>query len=99
MSSPRATYYATPVLRATALMDTLQLHEDIKKALPLDPISASHMLNSGSPRWETSPEGFLLLDKCIYDPDINNLRLRVLQHKHDHITSRHLGRSKTIELV
>ena len=57
-------------------MDTLQLHEDIKKALPLDPISASHMLNSGSPRWETSPEGFLLLDKRIYVPDINNLRLR-----------------------
>ena len=56
-------------------MDVNQLHKDIQKALPLNPIAASHVSNPESPRWQNSPDGHLLLDNCIYVTDINNLRL------------------------
>jgi len=98
-SSLRATSLATPVLRAAIIMDVDQLHEDIRKALPHDPVSASHMAQPELPRWELSTEGFLLLDKRIYVPDYDSLRLRVLRHKHDHVLSGHLGQNKTIELI
>ena len=80
-------------------MDVNQLHKDIRKALPLDPIAASHVSTPESPRWQNSPDGHLLLDNRIYVPDIDNLRLRILQHKHDHVISGHLGQNKTIELI
>ena len=74
-SSLRATFYAAPVLRAAVTVDVEQLHNDIRNALPLDPISASHISDPQSPRWEISSNGFLLLDKHIYVPNDNNLPL------------------------
>ena len=98
-ASLRTTFLVTPVLRAASAMDIEALHNDILLSLSLDPISANHMSNPDSPRWEITSDGFLLLDKRIYVPDHNDLRLRVLRHKHDHVVSGHLGQNKTIELI
>ena len=91
------------VLRAAVIMDTEQLHSDILSVLPKDPAASEQidLLNSGkaTPRWSLSPEGFLLLNDRIYVPDADDLRLRVLKYKHDHILSGHFGQSKTIDLI
>lgn len=50
-------------------------------------------------RWSVDTDGYLRLDDRIYVPDADNLRLRVLQYKHDHILSGHFGQNKTLELV
>ena len=80
-------------------MDLEQLHNDIRQGLPLDPIAANHMATPDFPCWKINPNGLLLLDKCIYVPDLNDLHLWILQNKHDHILSGHLGQNKTIELI
>ena len=98
-SSLRATYLATPVLRAAITIDVEQLHKDIRNALPLDPVSASLMSNLPSSRWEITSEGFLLHDKRIYVPNHDDLPLRILRYKHDHVLSGHMGQNKTIELI
>ena len=98
-SSLRATYFATPVLRAAITLDVEQLHTDIRNALPLDPTSATLLAHPPTPRWETSADGYLRHDNRIYVPDYNDLRLRVLRYKHDHVLSGHMGQNKTIELI
>ena len=80
-------------------MDLEQLHNDIRQALPLDPIAANHMATLDSPCWEVNSNGLLLLDKHIYVLDLNDLCLQILQNKLDHILSGHLGQNKTIELI
>ena len=99
-SSLRATYLAVPTLRAATIMDVKQLRDDIKAALPSDPISASVLSSDFSdPRWTLNPEGLLLKDGRIWVPDVNDLRLRILQYKHDHIISGHFGQNKTLQLI
>src|SRR3979490_2252893 len=44
------------------------------------------------------PKGFLL-DKHIYVPDVGDLRLQVLQDKHDHLISGHFGQNHMLELI
>jgi hypothetical protein len=46
-----------------------------------------------------SSDGFLRHDNRIYVPDYNDLHLRVLRYKHDHVLSGHMGQNKTIELI
>jgi hypothetical protein len=80
-------------------MDTETLHSDIKATLSSDPIIQKYMLpESPDPRWKMS-DGLLLHDNRIYVPDANDLRLRVLKDKHDHILSGHFGQNKTISLI
>ena len=43
--------------------------------------------------------GLLCLDNHIYIPDYGNLRLRVLQYKHDHPISGHFGHNRTLDLI
>ena len=71
-------------------MDQEQLNQDILLALPTDPLYLTH-LNAPKPCYSVNSDGYLRLDNRIYIPDSNNLHLRVLQHKHDHILSGHLG--------
>jgi len=80
-------------------MDIPKLHSDIKSALTSDPAISSHLDSPPEPRWSVDFDGLLRLDKRIYVPDIDDLRLRILQNKHDHPISGHFGQNKTIELI
>ena len=96
--SLRAMELLMPALRATVIMDQEQLNSDILSALPDDPLFLTHQ-KEPQPRWSITPDGFLCHDNLIYIPDSNDLRLRVLHYKHDHILSGHPGRSKTVDLI
>ncbi|HEV7736493.1 MAG TPA: reverse transcriptase domain-containing protein [Chlamydiales bacterium] len=98
-SSLRATYLAPLVLRSASAMDLEQLHKDIKDALADDLIAKKHLSEPSDPRWTVSEDGFLRQDNKIYVPEANDLRLRVLQFKHDHVLAGHFGQNKTLELV
>ena len=80
-------------------MDVERLHADILSALPSDPTAQTHLSDSSNPRWTTNANGFLRLDGRIYIPEADDLRLHVLQYKHDHPLSGHFGQSCTLELV
>src|SRR5262245_55394738 len=103
IASHRATYMALPTLRAAVVMDIDKLHSDIKNALLKDNTSVSRVqsLTSGNsdPRWSIDDNGLLRHDNRIWVPDLDDLRLRILQYKHDHIISGHFGQNKTIELI
>ena len=104
-ASLRATYLEEPVLRASVIMDTEQLHSDILAHLRDDPaavIGLGHAV-SDSGRWSIDNKGLLRLDERIYVPLVNGvsdeLRVRVLQYHHDHVLSGHFGQNRTLELV
>lgn len=107
IASLRATHLFQPALRAAALIDFESLQIDILEGLKVD-ISAQEQItklsSSDEPsRWSLSESGMLMLDDRIYVPDFTpergNLRLRVLQDKHDHPTAGHFGQTKTLELI
>lgn len=99
-TSLRATYFADPVLRAVTTMDVEQLHSDIKDALPEDSLAkAQQAKDPMDDRWTLDDAGLLRQDDRIYVPDKDDLRLRVLRHKHDHILAGHYGYNKTLELI
>ncbi|KAJ3560359.1 hypothetical protein NP233_g10892 [Leucocoprinus birnbaumii] len=97
-ASVRATYLSTPSLRAATILDLEKLHSDILSSLRDDPVASAH-LDKPEGRWSTDSSSFLRLDDRIYVPNVNNLRLRVLQYKHDHILAGHFGQNKTLELI
>ena len=97
-SSLHATFLSVPALHAMIIMDIEKLRSDIHSSLCSDLI-ASTQLDSLSPHWSVDSEGFLLLDDKIYIPDTTDLSLRILQYKHDHPISSHLGQNQTMELV
>ena len=80
-------------------MDIEQLHKDILTALPADSIAQSHLSDTSNPRWSKDSAGLLHLDNRIYVPDTNDLHLRVLRYKHDHLLASHFGQNCTLELV
>ena len=99
-ASLRATYFASPVLRAVVTMDVEKLHQDIKDALPGDPVAQAQMAKDPmDKRWSLDDAGFLRLDDRMYVPEEGDLRLRVLRYKHDHVLAGHYGYNKTLELV
>jgi hypothetical protein len=98
-ASVRASALIGPALRGAAIMDIDSLHQDIRSALPNDPVSALHLPVPSDSRWSLSPEGLLLRNNRIYVPNTADLRLRVLRHKHDHVLSGHFGQNKTLALV
>ena len=79
-------------------MDQEQLNLDILSALPDDPLYIAH-LKEPKPCWSVTPDGFLCHDSLIYIPDSNDLWLRVLRYKHNHILSGHPGQNKTVDLI
>jgi len=96
--SLRASELLSPVLRASVIMDQEQLNQDILSALYLDPLYIAH-LDNPKPNWSISTDGFLRHHDRIYIPNSDDLRLRVLRNKHDHILSGHPGQNKTTELI
>src|SRR3979490_2782983 len=98
ITSLRAMSLYAPVIRAAMIMDVDQLYNDIRSSLRDDP-TASARLDNLTDRWTVTTDRLLLFDKCIYVPDANDLRLRVLQDKHDHPISGHFGQNRTLELI
>ena len=94
-----ATYLEFPVLRAVAIMDMETLHNNILSTLPSDPIAQVHLSDPPNSHWSVDEIGFLCLDGCVYVPDSDDLRLRVLQYRHDHPLSGHFGQNRTLELI
>ena len=80
-------------------MDTEKLHKDILANLASDTTAQKHLGDTSDPKWTTTSDGFLRLDDKIYVPDVEDLRLRVLQSKHDHILSGHFGINKPLGLI
>src|ERR1700723_1157919 len=50
-------------------------------------------------RWSMDDQQLLCYDNRIWIPNTDDLRLRILLNKHDHVLSGHYGQSKTMELV
>ena len=67
-----------PILRASLTVDIDTLHDDIQAALPKDPVFSTHQNDPLESQWTTSEDGLVHLDDCIYIPNSNDLRLRVL---------------------
>src|SRR3979490_1683109 len=80
-------------------MDTERIITNIHQTLASDPTAQKHLGSTEDPKWQTNPEGLLLFDRQIYVPESQDLRLQVLQFKHDHILLGHFGINKTFELV
>ncbi|CAA7260670.1 unnamed protein product [Cyclocybe aegerita] len=76
-----------------------KLDANIQAALLNDPISAAQLLAPTDPTFTLSPDGLLLLNDHIFIPDNNNLRIRVLQTKHNHPLASHFSQNKTLKLV
>lgn len=95
----RATFLVTPILRHSVTLDINSIHNDIRSSYTLDPVSAEKIQLLTDPVWRTDSDGFLLQNNRIYVPDAKDLRLRILQYKHDHVLSGHFGQNKTLQLV
>jgi hypothetical protein len=97
--SLHGTALTTPIICNTIIMDIQQLHNDICSSLTLDPLSSTHLPTPTAPNWTLNDSGLLHHHDRIYVPDANDLRLRVLQYKHDHILSGHAGQNKTLAVI
>ena len=80
-------------------MDSEQLHADNLAHLSSDPVAQKHIGITSDLRGTQSDDGFLRHDNQIYVPEAGNLRLRVLQYKHDHVLSGHFGQNKTLSII
>ena len=98
-TSLRATSLISTALRGSFIMDIEHLHENIRDSYASDPITAAQLPKPTDPKWTLSNEGLLLYNDRIYVPETNDLRLKVLIHKHDHPISGHLGQNKTLDLI
>ena len=72
-------------------MDSEKLLTDIHTNLASDPIASEHLGDNSDPRWQTNSDGLLLHNQQTYIPNISDLRLHVLQYKHNRILSGHFG--------
>ena len=107
-SSLRASSYAEPILRAVRIMDINQLHKDIYAAQRSDKHCTAIITNitnpefpDPEPQWSLDDQQLLCYDNRICFPNTNDLWLRILLNKHNHLLSGHYGQSKTktMELV
>ena len=103
ISSLRASSLYEPALCASFVIDDDQLRRDIRSGISLDPVIAPILedlrSNSADPKWSMDDDGLLRECGKIYVPDVNDLRLRVLRAKHDHLLAGHFGWTKTTALV
>lgn len=84
-----------------------QLHADIKSHIADDPsgVAGLQAASSGLPScWSINAAGLLRYDEHIWVPlvtsdKLDTLRVRVLQHLHDHILAGHFGQNRTLAIV
>ena len=101
----RATYILQPEsISASAIVQMRptiykvdSLLADILTELTSDEFAKTQL--EPSPPWSRSPSGLLLFNLRVYVPEGHDLRLRILQLKHDHETAGHPGFRKTLDLV
>jgi hypothetical protein len=105
-ASLQATYLEEPVLHASVVMDTENLHSEIRKALRSDPeaVKGLSAIDKGtSTRWSQDDSGLLRLDNRIYVPQVggtsDSLHIQVLRNHHDHILAGHFGQNRTLKLI
>src|SRR6266498_992653 len=98
-ASLHATKLYSNTVSGAYIIDINQLTEDIRSAYPHDPVSAAQLPTPSTPKWSLSANDVLLLNNRIYIPDHDNLRLQILQFKHDHPLVGHYSQNKTIELI
>jgi len=78
-------------------MDLETLHNDICNSLHSDLFTIRYIENPKlNPQWKLDNDGLLQCDNCIYILDDNDLHLKVLQYKHDHILSGHYNQNKAL---
>jgi len=80
-------------------MDAEWLHADIQTQLQEDPMSKEHLAIQSDPNWTLDPDGLLHHLGRIYVLNTDSLRLRVLQHSHDHPLAGHFGQTKMLYQV
>ena len=80
-------------------MDAKRLHSNIRASVAADLVAKPHLGTMSDPHWTVGSDGLLRHDNHIYVPDANDLQLRVLQDKHDHVLSGHFGQGKTLDLI
>ena len=80
------------------ILDEESLKNDIITALLQDDSVKEHLENPLTP-WSKSSAGLLLYHNHVYVPNKGDLRVKVLQSKHDHVTAGHPGFKKTLELI
>ena len=105
LESLRATYILQPEsISASAIVqmrptiyEVDSLLADILTELTRDEFAKTQL--EPSPPWSRSPSGLLLFNLRVYVPEGHDLRLRILQLKHDHETAGHPGFRKTLDLV
>jgi transposase InsO family protein len=96
--SPRARMGMTTVQMRATILDHEELRISILQALTSDEF-AQQQIGKCLPPWSVATSGLLLYNHRVYVPASSDLRLQVLQLKHDHETAGHPGFRKTLELV
>ena len=99
---PTKTSTPSPRLQAAVVTDLTQLLSDVREALGADPKYMELIArdtNYQDLQWEIREDGLLYFERRVYVPDASDLRLQVLQLKHDHILAGHPGQSKTYQLT
>src|ERR1700720_4426916 len=71
----------------------------VKTSLPISPTPSPPNPPIPNHGWSLDDQQLLSYDNRIWIFDTNDLRLRILLNKHDHLLSGHYGQSKTMELV
>ena len=86
-------------LARTSTYDADTLFHDLRLAQLNDPkVQAQSKLVGTNPKY-TIDNDLLRLDGRIIVPDDANIKLRILQSRHDHPVAGHPGRTKTLELL
>jgi len=89
-------------LQAAVVTDPIKLLANIQEALKTDPVFLRLAGLDGThedTHWQLGEDGLLYFKNQIYVPESQNLRLQVIQLRHDHILAGHPGQSKTYQLI
>ena len=78
------------------------LNSDIRKAILSNQAYWNYLISpelQEDTRWTIDINGNLCFQGRIFVPETEDLRLRVLQAKHDHVLAGHPGQAKTLQLI
>jgi len=91
-----------PTLWVTVVTDPQTLFSCIKEAQKAN-LPATNLLgnkeSTDNPQWSKDKNGTLYYDRQVFVPNTGDLCLLVINSRHDHVLARHLGQSKTYQLI